>query len=149
MMIVLSIGSIATPLSAAAQAAGSASIFFTVIDHPVRPTDGVKDPEVSSQEDIVLENVNFAYPIRPDVKVLDDLSLRFPAGKLTAIVGASGSGKSTIVGLIERWYELDGNMDDNLLVSCSIAYQERPGLIHTADSLLPHRYNQYLWQKAT
>jgi ATP-binding cassette subfamily B (MDR/TAP) protein 1 len=71
---------------------------------------------VSSQDDIVLENVNFAYPIRPDVKVLDNLSLRFPAGKLTAIVGASGSGKSTIVGLLERWYELDGNMTDNILV---------------------------------
>jgi ATP-binding cassette, subfamily B (MDR/TAP), member 1 len=41
------------------------------------------------------------------VKVLDDLSLRFEAGKITAIVGASGSGKSTIVGLLERWYNLD------------------------------------------
>jgi len=85
MMITLTIGSIATPLSAAAQAAGSASIFFTVIDAPRPRTEGVTDPEVSSQEDIVLENVNFAYPIRPDVKVLDDLSLRFPAGKLTAV----------------------------------------------------------------
>ncbi|TVY37341.1 ABC transporter [Lachnellula subtilissima] len=115
MMITLTIGSIATPLSAAAQAAGSASIFFTVIDAPKPRTEGVTDPDVSSQDDIVLENVNFAYPIRPDVKVLSDLSLRFPAGKLTAIVGASGSGKSTIVGLIERWYELDGNTTDNLL----------------------------------
>ncbi|TVY16236.1 ABC transporter BEA3 [Lachnellula arida] len=115
MMITLNIGSIATPLSAAAQAAGSASIFFTVIDAPRPKTEGVTEPDVSSQEDIVLENVNFAYPIRPDVKVLSDLSLRFPAGKLTAIVGASGSGKSTIVGLIERWYELDGNTTDNLL----------------------------------
>lgn len=85
MMITLSLGSIATPLSAAAQAAGSASIFFTVIDAPTPKTDGVTDPDVSSVEDIVLENVNFAYPIRPDVKVLDDLSLRFPAGKLTAV----------------------------------------------------------------
>lgn len=85
MMITLTIGSIATPLSAAAQAAGSASIFFTVIDAPRPQTEGVTEPDVSSQEDIVLENVNFAYPIRPDVKVLSDLSLRFPAGKLTAV----------------------------------------------------------------
>jgi ATP-binding cassette, subfamily B (MDR/TAP), member 1 len=41
------------------------------------------------------------------VKVLDDLSLRFESGKITAIVGASGSGKSTIVGLLERWYNID------------------------------------------
>lgn len=31
-------------------------------------------------------------------------------------VGASGSGKSTIVGLLDRWYELDGNMTDNIIV---------------------------------
>lgn len=47
------------------------------------------------------------------MKVLDDLSVRFEPGKITAIVGASGSGKSTIVGLIERWYELT---DENHVV---------------------------------
>jgi energy-coupling factor transporter ATP-binding protein EcfA2 len=125
MTIVMSIGSIAAPLSAAARAAGAASIFFTIIDAPQPKTSGVTAPEVSAQEDIVLENVNFAYPIRADVKVLDDLSLRFPAGKLTAIVGASGSGKSTIVGLVERWYELDGNWTDNITVSlpCYTVYE--------------------------
>jgi len=65
----------------------------------------------------VLESVNFAYPVRHDVKVLDNLSVRFEAGKQTAIVGASGSGKSTIVGLLERWYELDGDMTANPTVS--------------------------------
>ena len=115
----MSIGSIAAPVTAAAQAAGAASILFTIIDAPKPRTEGIKASEVSSQEDIVLENINFAYPLRPDVKVLDNLSVRFPAGKLTAIVGASGSGKSTIVGLIERWYELDGNMTDNAIVSIS------------------------------
>ncbi|KAJ6147205.1 ABC transporter [Penicillium chrysogenum] len=49
--------------------------------------------------------ISFAYPTRPDVKVLNDFSLHIPAGKTTALVGASGSGKSTIVGLIERWYD--------------------------------------------
>jgi len=68
---------------------------------------GLKDPEVSASEDITFHSVNFAYPSRPHVKVLDDLSFRFERGKITAIVGASGSGKSTIVGLLERWYDLD------------------------------------------
>ncbi|KAF7872412.1 hypothetical protein EAF04_003333 [Stromatinia cepivora] len=115
MTIVMSIGGIAAPITAAAQAAGAAGILFSIIDAPQPKTDGVKGHEVSSREDIVLENVNFAYPLRHDVKVLDNLNVRFPAGKLTAIVGASGSGKSTIVGLIERWYELDGNLTDNAL----------------------------------
>ena len=117
MTIVMSIGGIAAPITTASQAAGAASILFTIIDASQPETAGLRAPEISSQEDIVLENVNFAYPIRHDVKVLDNLSVCFPAGKLTAIVGASGSGKSTIVGLLERWYEMDGNMIDNIMVS--------------------------------
>ncbi|CZT49832.1 related to multidrug resistance protein [Rhynchosporium secalis] len=115
LMIMTSLGGTVTPASAAMHAAGAASIFFTIIDAPQPRTSGLGGPHVSSQEDIVFENVNFTYPLRADVKVLDNLSLRFPAGKTTAIVGASGSGKSTIVGLIERWYELDGNMTDNMI----------------------------------
>ncbi|RDW89223.1 p-loop containing nucleoside triphosphate hydrolase-14 [Coleophoma cylindrospora] len=115
MTIVMSIGTIASPISAAASSAGAAAIFFTIIDAPQPMTHGITESEISAENDIVLENVNFAYPVRPDVKVLNNLSVTFPAGKLTAIVGASGSGKSTIVGLLERWYELDGNMTDNML----------------------------------
>jgi ATP-binding cassette subfamily B (MDR/TAP) protein 1 len=119
MTIVMSIGSIAGPITSAGQAAGAASIFFSIIDAPRPLTEGAKAPEVSAQGDIVLQNINFAYPLRADVKVLDNLTLRFPAGKITAIVGPSGSGKSTIVGLIERWYEMDGNMTDKMLVRSS------------------------------
>ena len=117
MTIVMSIGNIAGPLSAASQAAGASSILHSIIDAPCLKTKCIKPHEISSQDDIVLENINFAYPVRHEVKVLDNLNVRFPAGKLTAIVGASGSGKSTIVGLLERWYEMDGNMTDNMMVS--------------------------------
>src|SRR4051812_32365216 len=107
MLMVSSIGGITAPLSAAARAAGAATIFYTIIDAPRKDRSGIMDPEVSASEDIVLENVNFAYSTRPDLKILDNLSLRFPAGKVTAIVGPSGAGKSTIVGLLERWYEIE------------------------------------------
>ena len=117
MTIVMSIGGVTSPVTAAAHAAGAASILFTIIDAPKPRTKGIiHDSDVLSQ-DIVLQNVNFAYPVRYDVKVLNNLSLRFPAGKLTAIVGTSGAGKSTIVGLLERWYELDGNLTDNAIAS--------------------------------
>ncbi|CBQ71273.1 probable Leptomycin B resistance protein pmd1 [Sporisorium reilianum SRZ2] len=52
--------------------------------------------------------IDFSYPARPDVPVLDAFSLEVPAGKVTALVGASGSGKSTIVSLVERFYDPDG-----------------------------------------
>lgn len=54
---------------------------------------------------IELQDVAFSYPSRPDSQVLNGLSLSIPARKTTALVGASGSGKSTIVALLERWYD--------------------------------------------
>ncbi|KAI7155377.1 ABC transporter, partial [Hortaea werneckii] len=97
-------------ISGTMQSIGKATVaacdFFAVIDAPF-PKDGAcKDPHVSPSRDIVFDKVTFAYPSRPDVKILDQLSLTIQAGKSTAIVGPSGSGKSTIVGLIERWYTL-------------------------------------------
>ncbi|KAI8966680.1 putative ABC transporter [Daldinia sp. FL1419] len=57
--------------------------------------------------DITLENVDFTYPSRPDAPVIQGVTLHFPAGQQTAIVGLSGSGKSTIAGLLTRLYDPD------------------------------------------
>lgn len=54
---------------------------------------------------IDFENVDFSYPSRPDISVVRSLSISFPAGKTSALVGTSGSGKSTIIALIERFYD--------------------------------------------
>ncbi|KAK9458190.1 P-loop containing nucleoside triphosphate hydrolase protein [Dipodascopsis uninucleata] len=71
--------------------------------------DGVKLQSVKG--DIDLKNIRFSYPSRPDVSILNNFNLHIPAGKTVALVGASGSGKSTIVGLIERFYlPLDGTV---------------------------------------
>lgn len=56
---------------------------------------------------IQLENVSFSYPNRPGNKVLDGISLDIQSGQYIGIVGASGSGKSTIIALLERFYEPD------------------------------------------
>jgi ABC-type multidrug transport system fused ATPase/permease subunit len=53
---------------------------------------------------ITVRNVDFVYPSRPSAQVLRDFSIDIPAGETTALVGASGSGKSTMIGLLERWY---------------------------------------------
>ncbi|KAH9318642.1 hypothetical protein KI387_020411 [Taxus chinensis] len=55
--------------------------------------------------DVSLEDVSFSYPLRPDVQVLNGLSLTLNRGSITALVGASGAGKSTIVQLLARFYE--------------------------------------------
>lgn len=54
---------------------------------------------------IDLQGVTFTYPSRPDHPVLNNLSLRCEPGRLTAIVGLSGSGKSTVASLITRFYD--------------------------------------------
>ncbi|KAF7938211.1 hypothetical protein EAE99_001883 [Botrytis elliptica] len=106
-MVAMAVSQTAAPIMAAGKAATAATDFFAVIDTPRPDNSGLKEPEVSAREDITLNSVTFAYPSRPHVKVLDALSMRFESGKITAIVGASGSGKSTIVGLLERWYNLE------------------------------------------
>lgn len=55
--------------------------------------------------DISFENVSFSYPSRAEVPVLEDVSLSIPSNKMTGVVGLSGSGKSTIAALIERFYD--------------------------------------------
>lgn len=54
---------------------------------------------------ISLQNVNFRYPARPDQLVLRNCTIDIPEGKFVALVGASGSGKSTILSLLERFYK--------------------------------------------
>jgi ATP-binding cassette subfamily B (MDR/TAP) protein 8 len=56
--------------------------------------------------DLVLKNVNFSYPTRPNARVLRDLNMTLPRGKITALVGYSGAGKSTIANLLERLYDV-------------------------------------------
>ncbi|CAG8982627.1 hypothetical protein HYALB_00006022 [Hymenoscyphus albidus] len=109
MMLSFAVAQTAAPIMAVAKASAAATDFFAVIDAPKPKKTGLSAPDVSPREDILLDSVTFAYPSRPHNKVLDNLSMKFEAGKITAIVGASGSGKSTIVGLLERWYELDNN----------------------------------------
>ncbi|GAV61824.1 ABC_tran domain-containing protein/ABC_membrane domain-containing protein [Cephalotus follicularis] len=55
--------------------------------------------------DVCLEDVHFSYPLRPDVKILNGLNLTLRCGTVTALVGSSGAGKSTIVQLLGRFYE--------------------------------------------
>ena len=55
--------------------------------------------------DIEFKNVNFSYPTKSDVQIFKDLSFKIPSGKIVAFVGYSGSGKTTITSLIQRFYD--------------------------------------------
>ncbi|KAI3920894.1 hypothetical protein MKW98_015882 [Papaver atlanticum] len=57
--------------------------------------------------DIDFDNVNFRYPTRPNVQIFTGLCLNFPAGKTVALVGESGCGKSTVINLLQRFYDIE------------------------------------------
>jgi ATP-binding cassette subfamily B (MDR/TAP) protein 1 len=66
---------------------------------------GVLRPPIAGH--VKFDHVAFSYPERPDVPVLKDVSLDIADGECVAVVGASGSGKSTIAALLQRLYEPD------------------------------------------
>ncbi|KAF7804972.1 ABC transporter B family member 21-like [Senna tora] len=57
--------------------------------------------------EIELRHVSFKYPSRPDIQIFRDLSLAIHSGKTVALVGESGSGKSTVIALLQRFYDPD------------------------------------------
>ncbi|XP_031108792.1 ABC transporter B family member 15 [Ipomoea triloba] len=90
-----------------AKGADSVGSVFAVLDRYslIEPedSDGEKPEKVTGRVEIC--DVDFAYPARPNVVIFKGFSITIEAGKSTALVGQSGSGKSTIIGLIERFYD--------------------------------------------
>ncbi|KAK9328060.1 P-loop containing nucleoside triphosphate hydrolase protein [Lipomyces starkeyi] len=102
----LSITSITPHVRAVAAAISAINKIYTTIDRASAIDSSSKSGRTLStiEGNIQFKDIKFIYPSRPDVIVLQDFNLQIKAGATVALVGASGSGKSTIVGLIERFY---------------------------------------------
>ena len=100
-------GNVAPNIQAITSAVAAANKIYAVIDRvsPLDPTSTEGKKLETVQGNVELRNIKHIYPSRPEVVVMKDVNLLIPAGKSTALVGASGSGKSTIVGLVERFYD--------------------------------------------
>ena len=101
---VLSVGQNADAFTSAIAAAER---IFRVINRvsPIDPMSGEGLTVERVQGTIEIRNVKHIYPSRPGVIVANELSIGFPSGKTTAIVGPSGSGKSSIAHLLMRFYD--------------------------------------------
>ncbi|KAJ5774104.1 ABC transporter integral membrane type 1 [Penicillium paradoxum] len=108
-MLLFSIGYAAQILSWIPQINGSREIATNLIRLARLPQDGSHEHlgslTVPSLTPITLTKVNFRYPSRPNTIVLKDLSISIPRNSCTALVGRSGSGKSTIASLLLALYE--------------------------------------------
>eukprot|EP01113_Clastostelium_recurvatum_P006565 TRINITY_DN1297_c0_g1_i1.p1 TRINITY_DN1297_c0_g1~~TRINITY_DN1297_c0_g1_i1.p1 ORF type:complete len:1417 (-),score=461.68 TRINITY_DN1297_c0_g1_i1:319-4464(-) len=93
----------------AAKAKVAASIIFETVDRRSKiDVDTKADaPKREVMGDIEFRNVRFSYPTRKTTQVLRGLNLKVPAGKTVALVGGSGAGKSTVICLLERFYDPD------------------------------------------
>ncbi|WCJ23196.1 ABC transporter B family member 11 [Euphorbia peplus] len=103
----LSLGQASPCMSAFAAGQAAAVKMFEVISR--KPAIDSYDPKGLKLEDlsgdIELRDVCFSYPTRPDEWVFSGFSLSIRSGTTTALVGESGSGKSTVISLIERFYD--------------------------------------------
>ena len=79
--------------------------FFEIYDYKPKIVSRKNIIPENFEGEIEFKNVTFAYPLKPDVNVLRNLSTKIEKGKVVAIVGHSGSGKTTISNLIQRFYD--------------------------------------------
>ncbi|KAK4286054.1 hypothetical protein QN277_002665 [Acacia crassicarpa] len=103
----LSVLSALPHLTAISEATAAVTRLFEMIDRvPTIDSEDKKGKGLSHvRGEIEFQGIYFCYPSRPDTAVLQGLNLRIPAGKSIGLVGGSGSGKSTIIALLERFYD--------------------------------------------
>eukprot|EP01112_Ceratiomyxa_fruticulosa_P021647 TRINITY_DN7692_c0_g1_i1.p1 TRINITY_DN7692_c0_g1~~TRINITY_DN7692_c0_g1_i1.p1 ORF type:complete len:553 (-),score=113.01 TRINITY_DN7692_c0_g1_i1:118-1776(-) len=109
----MSIGQASPAIAAFANGRAGAYKIYQVLNRQSKVDPFKKEGQVLQQVrgDIEFKNIRFAYPSRPEITVFNNFSLSVKAGQKVALVGDSGGGKSTVVGLLERFYDpLEGEI---------------------------------------
>ena len=96
-------------------------------------------PADNLQGSISFQNVVFKYPTRPDITVLNGLDLQVKPGQFVALVGESGCGKSTTVGLLSRFYDVTGGklfIDNQPISAYNLkSFRQKVGLVSQEPNL--------------
>lgn len=112
-MIATSVATISEVYGELQRAAGATDRLMELINvesliKPPEITDSInlnKEPKNNYSEEIILKNISFSYPSRPEELAINNLSLSINKGECVALVGPSGAGKSTIFELLQRFYD--------------------------------------------
>ncbi|KAH6665304.1 P-loop containing nucleoside triphosphate hydrolase protein [Plectosphaerella plurivora] len=103
-------------------------------------TNEASDPPEGCKE-LDLKNLHFSYPLAPDNRVLNGVSMEIKRGDFVAFVGASGCGKSTMISLLERFYDPTSGsilVDSQPLTTLSpVKYRRHVALVQQEPSLFP------------
>ncbi len=102
-----SLGGLPEQIASLQRALGATDRVFELIDGAIEDIDlgNTVDVVKTKSGEIEFKNVSFNYPTRPDFVVLKDVSFKANIGQTVALVGSSGSGKSTIASMISRFYD--------------------------------------------
>jgi len=99
-----SLGGLPEQIASIQRALGATDRVFEIIDEDVENVLAQNQKAIQPHGKIELQKINFSYPSRENFEVLKDISFTANAGETVALVGSSGSGKSTIANLILRFY---------------------------------------------
>ena len=103
--LAMSFSAVSELWTALSKALGAAERVFELLDEPAESGAGADVAGRERTRRVAFEGVSFAYPSRPEVNALEDVSFEVGEGEVVALVGASGAGKSTAVALVTRLYE--------------------------------------------
>jgi ATP-binding cassette subfamily B (MDR/TAP) protein 1 len=124
----MSLGQASPSMKAIAEACSAAFEFYELKKRVPKidlTTSTLKPEKEKVKGNIKFKNVSFTYPAKPDKQIFEDLNFEIEPGTKIAFVGKSGSGKSTIVNLIERLYDVSNgeiSIDDYNLKNLNLEY---------------------------
>jgi len=105
LIVAMSLSALADLWSDFARARGASERVFELMDRPPIVDAGPDERIDEVVGRVEFDVVGFAYPVRPEVRVLKEVDLRLDPGRVVALVGPSGAGKSTVAALLMRLYD--------------------------------------------